>query len=104
MYAIQVPSGDQAASLTSAGASVTRSASPPPVGSRQTFAVIWPRLPMKASHCPSGDQRGFEADDGPEVACHGRWTPPAAFPGIVDSQICVRYSLFSGSKTESRTT
>ena len=90
------------ASETSAAESDTRSAPPPPLGSRQTFAVFPPRLPMNASHSPSGDQRGREAELGADVAGHERGTAPGA--PIVDSQICVRYSLVSGSRIDSRMT
>ncbi len=55
---------------------------------------------MKRSHSPSGDQRGRVADVGDEVSGQDRLPSP----WIVESQICVRYSLLSGSKTDSRTT
>ena len=57
---------------------------------------------MKASHSPSGDQRGREAELGADVAGQERGDSPGA--PIVASQICVRFSLLSGSKIDSRTT
>ncbi len=62
------------------------------------MTVFSPRLERNAIPFPSGDQRGCVADDSPNVAGQD------SRPSVVASQICVRYSLRSGSITDSRTT
>ena len=96
--ASDLPSGDHAVCQTSDFVVVRRQASPPAVGSSQTLAYLSPRLEMKASHLPSGDQRGRPEACSANVICRD------SLPSVVESQICVRYSLLSLSMTVSRAT
>jgi len=84
---IALPSGDHFGSLAPFGRSVKTNASPPDIGSRQSCGGSgFPSLSMarlKASHCPSGDQRG-PPSCGPLVSCRG-----AASPAVGTIQMAV---------------
>ena len=60
------PPGDQRYCPTPAFASVTCRASPPAIGMTQIW-FLPERAVVKASHSPSGEKEGLDADDSPRV-------------------------------------
>ena len=89
--------GDQRNWPTPALASVTWRASPPASGMTQIW-FLPERAVVKASHSPSGENAGLDADFSPRV----NWM--LRLPSAAATQMWLRYSDFSPSMRGSRTT